>query len=216
MKLQELSERSETPVSSVKYYLREGLLEQGVKRNATTAVYDESHVERLVLIHTLRHVVGLPIERVREVVDVVRSGDPVTLMGVVQSAVLGLPSAARAAAQAPSGPNSADSSAGDAETAGSHSVEPDTGGSPLIAAQVVDAMGWARGADDATAALDQELRVIAGWGIRSDLETLLVYARAADAVARYEQVWAWLQAKALTAKQTTEFLEKMMEGIAPQ
>ena len=35
-------------------------------------------------------------------------------------------------------------------------------------------------------------------------------------VARYEQVWAWLQAKALTAKQTTEFLEKMMEGIAPQ
>ncbi|MEU6749668.1 helix-turn-helix transcriptional regulator [Spirillospora sp. NPDC046719] len=36
------------------------------------------------------------------------------------------------------------------------------------------------------------------------------------AVARYEQVWAWLQAKALTPKQTTEFLEKMMEGIAPQ
>jgi transcriptional regulator with XRE-family HTH domain len=36
------------------------------------------------------------------------------------------------------------------------------------------------------------------------------------AVARYEQVWAWLQAKALTAKQTTEFLEKMMERIAPQ
>ena len=29
--------------------------------------------------------------------------------------------------------------------------------------------------------------MIAGWGIRSDLETLLVYARAADAVARYEQ-----------------------------
>ncbi|WP_022901455.1 MerR family transcriptional regulator [Humibacter albus] len=161
MKLQELGHVSHTPVSTIKYYLREGLLEPGAKRNATTSVYDESHVERLVLIHTLRQVVGLPIERVREVVEVVRAGDPVTLMGAVQAAALGLPST-----------TDADGSA--------------ENGSRVTAAQVVDAMGWSPGADDAAAALDRELRVISGWGIRSDLETVLVYARAADAVARYE------------------------------
>lgn len=32
-------------------------------------------------------------------------------------------------------------------------------------------------------------------------------------VARYEQVWAWLQAKALSPEQTKEFLEEIMEGI---
>ncbi|MBO0884092.1 MAG: hypothetical protein J2P17_27925, partial [Mycobacterium sp.] len=32
-------------------------------------------------------------------------------------------------------------------------------------------------------------------------------------VAPYEEVWAWLQAKALTSKQTTEFLKEKLEGI---
>ncbi len=42
MKLQELAARSETPVTTIKYYLRERLLDPGVKRNATTASYDQT------------------------------------------------------------------------------------------------------------------------------------------------------------------------------
>ena len=37
-----------------------------------------------------------------------------------------------------------------------------------------------------SAALDRDLETISRWGIRSDLETVLTYARAADTVARYE------------------------------
>lgn len=42
MKLQELAARSETPVTTIKYYLRERLLDPGVKRDATTASYDQT------------------------------------------------------------------------------------------------------------------------------------------------------------------------------
>ncbi|MGN8026001.1 MerR family transcriptional regulator [Microbacterium sp. 22242] len=167
MKLQELSTRSGTPVSTIKYYLREGLLDPGEKRNATTAEYDQSHVDRLGLIHALRQMVGVPVETVREVVDAVRTADPATVMGVVQSAVLGL-------SRTPESP-SADSDA-DASDAPAR----------LTAQDVVTAMGWSPAAADTVAALDRDLSTISRWGIRSDLETVLVYARAADTVARYE------------------------------
>lgn len=173
MKLQTLSARSATPVSTIKYYLREGLLDPGEKRNATTAVYGDAHLERLELIHTLR-LIGLSIERVRDIVDAARTTDPATLMGAVQSAVLGLPAA-----------QSLEENAERGQAAGQQVASP-LGSGRLTAAEVIDAMGWTPGASDASAALDHDLEVISGWGIRCDLDTVLVYARAADTVARYE------------------------------
>ncbi|WP_414121804.1 MerR family transcriptional regulator [Corynebacterium nuruki] len=164
MKLQELSRRTGTPVSTVKYWLREGLLHPGAKRNATTAVYDAGHVERLELITTLRQVVGLPVEQVRTVVDAVRDPDipPAQLMGITQATVLDLPT--------PS------SDAGPA-------VDPD---GAVTASGIIAAMGWTAGGEAATAALDAELRRMADWGLAPDMETALVYARAADQVADFE------------------------------
>jgi len=167
VKLHELSSRSSIPVSTIKYYLREGLLDPGVKRNATTAEYDERHLARLELIHALRQVVGLPVDTVRDVVDAVRTADPATVMGVVQSAVLGLP---RADESRSAGPD----------------VAAAEGPGRLTAHDVVAAMGWSPAASDTIAALDRDLETISRWGIRSDLETVLTYARAADTVARYE------------------------------
>jgi len=179
MKLQELSRQSGTPVSTVKYWLREGLLHPGEKRNATTAVYDDTHVERLELIHTLRQTVGLPVEQVRTVVDAVRDPDmpPAQLMGVVQSAVLGLtPAAEPAESSEPSAPEEP-------------AVPPHSPKSPdarVTASSIVATMGWNPGAEDANAALDTELRRMAGWGLAPDMDTALVYTRAADQVAQFE------------------------------
>src|SRR5215218_9536808 len=68
MRISELSRESGVPVATIKYYLREGLLPAGTPTSATSAWYDERHVDRLNLIRALVDVGRLPIARVREVV----------------------------------------------------------------------------------------------------------------------------------------------------
>jgi DNA-binding transcriptional MerR regulator len=67
MKIGELCERSGVPLSSVKFYLREGLLPAGVATARNQADYGESHLERLALIRALREVGRLPLEQVARV-----------------------------------------------------------------------------------------------------------------------------------------------------
>src|SRR6266545_4189804 len=50
MWISELSRRTDVPVATIKYYLREGLLPPGEAAGATRAVYDDSHERRLRLI----------------------------------------------------------------------------------------------------------------------------------------------------------------------
>lgn len=64
MKLRELSAASGASTASIKYYIREGLLPPGAKKNATTAVYGESHVARLELIQALRQILDVPLARI--------------------------------------------------------------------------------------------------------------------------------------------------------
>jgi DNA-binding transcriptional MerR regulator len=65
VKLQALSAATGVTVPSIKYYLREGLVHPGVKKNATTAVYDDTHRARLDLIQALRQIVGTPVGEIR-------------------------------------------------------------------------------------------------------------------------------------------------------
>ncbi|GAA1638832.1 MerR family transcriptional regulator [Kribbella alba] len=67
MWIAELSSRTEVPVATIKYYLREGLLPAGQAVGATRARYDESHVRRLRLIRALVGAGGLSLARVRGV-----------------------------------------------------------------------------------------------------------------------------------------------------
>jgi DNA-binding transcriptional MerR regulator len=67
MWIAELSRRTEVPVATIKYYLREGLLPAGEAVGATRARYDESHVRRLRLIRALVEAGGLSLARVRGV-----------------------------------------------------------------------------------------------------------------------------------------------------
>lgn len=67
VRLAELSRRSGVPRSTIKFYLREGLLPAGSPQARNQALYDERHLERLRLIRALREVAGLSLEVVGRV-----------------------------------------------------------------------------------------------------------------------------------------------------
>jgi DNA-binding transcriptional MerR regulator len=68
MRLAELSRRSEVRRSTIKFYIREGILPQGnpgTSRNQAT--YDSRHLERLALVTALREIAGLSVEVIKRV-----------------------------------------------------------------------------------------------------------------------------------------------------
>lgn len=80
MRLAELSQRAGIPRSTIKFYLREGLLPAGAVHAKNQASYGSQHVERLALIRALREVAGLPLEAVGRVtaeLDRGWKGDPI-------------------------------------------------------------------------------------------------------------------------------------------
>lgn len=87
--MSELVEQSGVPLSSVKFYIREGLLPQGNTLSRTQAEYDQTHVQRLRLIRVLRDTVGLPVERVRIVLGQIDnpSDDITTAIGTAMAAL---------------------------------------------------------------------------------------------------------------------------------
>jgi len=54
MKIAELSRRAGTPIPTIKFYIREGMLPHGDRIGRTQAAYGEAHLERLALIGTLQ------------------------------------------------------------------------------------------------------------------------------------------------------------------
>ena len=80
MRLAELSQRAGVPRSTIKFYLREGLLPAGAAHAKNQASYGSQHVERLALIRALREVAELPLEAVAKVtaeLDRGWKGDPI-------------------------------------------------------------------------------------------------------------------------------------------
>ena len=67
MRLAELSQRAGVPRSTIKFYIREGLLAPGAASARNQASYGGQHLERLALIRALREVAGLPLEAVGRV-----------------------------------------------------------------------------------------------------------------------------------------------------
>jgi DNA-binding transcriptional MerR regulator len=187
MKLQQLATEAATPVSTVKFYLREGLLAPGRKLNATTSAYGPEHVERLELIRALRQVVGLGLPHVRQVVEAVETMDPVPMMGRVQTIVLDLP-------QVPDGPGREvqpkppGTSGERPRPAPGPASGPASGpaGPAPGALDIIRAMGWREGSPESIAALDEQLATMGAWGLAPPLDTILVYARAVDRVAEHE------------------------------
>jgi DNA-binding transcriptional MerR regulator len=82
----ELSARSGVPAPTIRFYLREGLLEPGRLTSPNQAVYDHSHVRRLRLVKALLEIGGLSVEAARAVITAMeaKAGNDFAVIGQVQ------------------------------------------------------------------------------------------------------------------------------------
>ncbi|MGX5187337.1 MerR family transcriptional regulator [Streptomyces avermitilis] len=89
MRMSELSRRSGVSVTTIKYYLREGLLPAGRRLSATQAEYDDDHLRRLRLIRALTGVRGLPVSAARDVLGALaeHAGDTHSLLGLTLGSI---------------------------------------------------------------------------------------------------------------------------------
>ncbi|MBR7744523.1 MerR family transcriptional regulator [Phycicoccus sp. BSK3Z-2] len=89
MRISQLAERTDVPVHTLKYYLREGLLMPGVATSRTRAEYDEDHVRRVHLLRALVEHAGVGIDGARRVVAALEDppGTRAELLGVAQRTV---------------------------------------------------------------------------------------------------------------------------------
>jgi DNA-binding transcriptional MerR regulator len=69
MKIGELAEASGVPVPTIKHYLREGLLPEGVKTSRNMAYYPPELVERIRLIKQLQEERFMPLRAIKAVLD---------------------------------------------------------------------------------------------------------------------------------------------------
>lgn len=68
MRISELSAQSGVPVATIKYYLREALLPEGVRSSPTQAMYEARHLERLRVIRALIES-GVSVAETRKVLE---------------------------------------------------------------------------------------------------------------------------------------------------
>jgi DNA-binding transcriptional MerR regulator len=71
VRIAELSIDSGVSVATIKYYLREGLLQPGTRTGPNQADYGDEHLHRLRFIRALADVASLPIATIRNVVEAI-------------------------------------------------------------------------------------------------------------------------------------------------
>jgi DNA-binding transcriptional MerR regulator len=64
MKISELSQATQTPVPTIKFYIRQGLVPAGERTSRNQAEYGTQHVERLALIRALQEAAGLRLDTI--------------------------------------------------------------------------------------------------------------------------------------------------------
>ena len=91
MRISQLSAQTGVSVATVKFYLREKLLHDGVRTSATQAQYDESHVARIRLIRALMGPGGLSVAAAHRVIKAIDEPPESVhqLLGVAANAVPG-------------------------------------------------------------------------------------------------------------------------------
>lgn len=197
MRISALSARTEVPIGTIKFYLREGLLAPGRQTSRTTAEYDETHVERIRLVRALTDAGGLGIAAVRRIVEVLDAPGParLDLLATAQHALL----ADEPAPSAPTGPTGRTGADGVAGVDGADGAgDPEGGGAPAAgAADEADAAspardwlsrrGWYTYEDDLLVArLERVWAACEAAGIQLDDELLDGYAEALERVARLD------------------------------
>ncbi len=189
MRISELSRLSGVSTASIKYYVRAGLLHEGVREGYNHTEYAATHLERLRLIRVLLDEGGLTVVKARAVLAAIDTPDA-TLLEVMEVAQRALPTSHQ--------PASAWALATIEEACSEHDWIVEEGNAGLaIVAQVLDALN--------------ELG-------RLDLLSLLpAYADAADAVARADvQAIAPVRDRAATASMVvigTVLGDRALQGL---
>lgn len=152
MRIAELSRRTGVPVSTIKYYLREGLLPSGQFSSPTQARYTDSHVHRLRLVRVLLDTGGLGLADIGRLLGELDQPDP-----DVRDA---LSRAVRSPRSTPSGGHQtlAAAAAVTDELVRRHGWRIDPGGAARRAAIAFIAAAWEVGVDVDVAALDTYAR----------------------------------------------------------
>lgn len=75
MKISELSERTGVSIATLKFYLREGLLQPGALTAPNQAEYGETHRRRAKLVRTLREVAHLSIAQIAAITGALDRGE---------------------------------------------------------------------------------------------------------------------------------------------
>lgn len=78
MKLSRLAQLSGVSTTTIKHWIRVGIMPAGHKRNATSAVYGERHLGRARLLLVLRDVYGASVASIRSLTDVLDKPDVLT------------------------------------------------------------------------------------------------------------------------------------------
>jgi DNA-binding transcriptional MerR regulator len=88
VRISELARQAAFSIPTLKYYIREGLLQAGTAVAPNRADYGDDHVNRLRLIRTLREIGGLDIGRIKRIVSAIEdeSLSRHELFGVVERA----------------------------------------------------------------------------------------------------------------------------------
>lgn len=162
MKLKELSQRTDVPIPTIKYYLREGLLPKGEPVGETKAEYDESHVERLRFIRVLVETAQLPIAGIREALTTIDDETSST-----EDLIFGGLRAVEATRRTGSDPH--------------EQAFDRTGADALIGQQ-----GWQAGTEPARDQLARALAPLRHFGLPADADALAPYLKAANAIAEHQ------------------------------
>ena len=185
MKLSALAEASGVSAASIKYYIHEGLLPPGRKKNATTAVYAEPHLHRLALIRWLRDELSTPITGIAELTRAIddETLPTIELMGICQELALhgnsGLPaSVLRAPGSTPFALKSAMGDDRGGETSGP------TDRFDQIVSDALDRLGWPDEASAARATLSRVLAMADEAGYSVSIDSVVEQCRAIAVVAR--------------------------------
>ena len=84
LKIGAVEKQTGIPRSTIHFYLREGILHPPLKTGQTMAYYDESHLERLVLIQKMKNELGIPINYIKEKISAMDTGDNKTSTDTLQ------------------------------------------------------------------------------------------------------------------------------------
>ncbi len=75
MTISELSGRSNVPVSTIKYYIRENLMPGPRKTKGTRAYYNFFHLDRLMLIKKIKTEGNISLDKVKEIIGMIEDGE---------------------------------------------------------------------------------------------------------------------------------------------